>query len=590
MATISNSARISGLATGLDVEEIVDGLTEGTHSKIDEAEKELQILDWEQEAYQEVTDKMYDFMTTYCGTSTFSLSVADDLSTLSATNSGSDYVTVTTSPDSLGGDIYISDIISLATAAKVTSSSTISSDPVMIVDTGTVSGLSGKSMTVSLDGTEKTITFSGAYTSTADVVTDLQSLLDGAFGSGRVTVTDNGDDTISLGAASSTLIIKNCGVSGSEVSDIVSFTDGAANRIDLTDTLAEIGLKTSTGDPVEFTVNGTTFSYTSDATMQEIMDDLNGAGIGAKLTYSEITDIFTLASTETGAGSSVTWSDVSGSFLSAILGTGVSASGTNAVLEVSLDGSMDEADFVTITRSSNTFNIDGTTYTLLKKASGDTEEGITIGIDYDTEALSEKITAFVDDYNEVLDLISDKLNETIYDDYKPLTDDDKEDMTDDEIEAWNEKAKSGILRSDTYLKSIYSNLRSAWFATVLKVGSSDVLGLSLTDIGITTKDYSNRGRLEIDEDTLLDALNTDAKAVIGLLTQTASVSYSQYATEEQQETRYNESGLFWRVADIVHDNLSTTGVKGALIELVGSPSNGYSGETAYNKKNRKERR
>jgi len=581
----SNSNRITGLATGLDVESIVKGLTAGTQTKIDEANQSLQLIEWKQSDYETVTDALYKFENTYCGSSTFALSVASDLKKLTATNSDSDYVSVTTSSDSTAGSVYIADIQSLASAAKVTSSSSVSANPKITVDTSTVSNLSGTTMSVTLDGVAKTITFSDTYSSTADVVTDMQSLLDAAFGSNRVTVTNNDDDTISLISTNSILSIGNTSsTTDTDASGVLKFTDGASNRINLSNTLANIGLSTTVDSTVKFSINGTPFSFSSTDTMQDIMKSINNSNIGASLSYSDVTDKFTLSSTVTGSGSSVAYSETTGNFLTAILGTGVKTSGTDAVLRVGLDGSTDESSLITLTRSSNSFEIDGSTFKLLKKASGTTEEGITVSIGYDSTNLDEKITSFITDYNKLLKTVTDLLSEKTYKDYKPLTTTQKESMTDTQITEWQAKAKSGMLRNDTYLKSIYNSLRSLWYDDVTNLSTGSSLGTSLTNIGISTGDYTEMGQLKIDDEKLKSALNSDSASVVQLLTQTASVNYSQYNTDTQKQTRYNQSGLLWRVADIVRNNLSTTGTKGALITLVGNPANSYTGSTNYSEK------
>ncbi len=581
----SSYNRVTGLASGLDVDSIVTGLTSGTQTKIDTANQDLTILGWKQADYETVTDALYKFQNTYCGSSSFALTMADDLKKLTATNSGSSYVSVTTGSDSTDSSVYIGDIKSLASAAKVVSTSTVSTDPVITVDTSTVSGLSGKTMSVTLDGVAKTITFSGTYSSTADVVTGMQSLLNTSFGSGRVTVTNNGDNTISLSSTNSIVKIGNTSsTTDSDASGVLSFTNGASNRIALSDTLASIGLSTSVGSTVEFTINGTPFNYTSTDTMQDIMDDINSADIGVSISYSNTTDKFTLESTETGSGSSIAWSDSEGGFLASILGTGVKTAGTDAVLTVGLDGNTDESSLVTLTRNSNSFEINGSTFKLLSKASGTTAEDITVSFGYNTTDLDSKITQYVTAYNSLLKTVTGLLNETVYKDYKPLTTTQKDSLTDSEITDWTAKAKSGLLHNDTALKAIYSSLRDLWYNDVLNPTTGAPLGTSLADIGITTGDYSELGQLKIDDSTLKNALNSNPDGVVKLLTQSASINYSQYSTDAEKETRYNQSGLLWRLGDIVRNNLSTTGTKGALITLVGNPAKSYTGTTTYSKK------
>ena len=51
-----------------------------------------------------------------------------------------------------------------------------------------------------------------------------------------------------------------------------------------------------------------------------------------------------------------------------------------------------------------------------------------------------------------------------YKDYAPLTDEQKAEMSDREIELWEEKAKTGLLRGDSALNAIWDDLRSTIYA------------------------------------------------------------------------------------------------------------------------------
>src|SRR5699024_6122643 len=79
----------------------------------------------------------------------------------------------------------------------------------------------------------------------------------------------------------------------------------------------------------------------------------------------------------------------------------------------------------------------------------------------------------------------------------------KKEMTDDQIEKWEEKAKSGILRGESVISSGLFDLRQSWYASVDTDGAYDVI----TQIGIKTSNrYMDGGKLEIDEQKLRKAL------------------------------------------------------------------------------------
>ncbi|HWQ51488.1 MAG TPA: flagellar filament capping protein FliD [Terriglobales bacterium] len=589
MATISNSARISGLASGLDIETIVDGLTQGTQTKINEAKKDLQVLEWKKEAYQSITDALFAFQNTYCGTANSSMFAVSDLKKLAASSS-SNYVAVTATDNSTPLDVYISDIVSLASAAKVKSSGPVSAPLTLAADTDALSALAGKSMLVTLDGTTKTLTFgAGPYGTVQEAADELQSLLDGAFGAGRAAVSVDGD-TLTLDGGSGILVLSNTGVAGSEASDILGFSSGDSNRLMLRASISFGGLALNPGDAFSFSINGVDFSFTSNSSVQNIMDAINSSQAGVKMSYSKTTDAFTLVSNETGSASAIALADTEGSFLASILGYdggtgsyGSLTAGTDAVLTVGMNGETDAGSLVTLTRSSNTFEIDGTTFTLKGKAAGDAPEGVTVTVGVDAQAAAEKITEFIGAYNKLLDTVTDKLYETVYKGYRPLSDDQKENMTDREIEAWTEKAKSGLLNGDSALSALYSQLRNAMLNAVQDADGNS-LGMSLASIGIKAQSYTAKGQLSVDASKLLAALQSDPDAVMALLTQTSDVTYSHYLTSARATERYQTSGLLWRVSDIVKNSLSTVGNTGRLADLVGSPAKEYKGTTDFSKK------
>jgi flagellar hook-associated protein 2 len=88
-------------------------------------------------------------------------------------------------------------------------------------------------------------------------------------------------------------------------------------------------------------------------------------------------------------------------------------------------------------------------------------------------------------------------------------------MSDREIELWEEKARSGMLRGDQLLSSIYNNIRAVTMARV--EGLSGPYN-NLSSIGITTGHYTERGKLHIDETRLREALTNDPEGVMNLFT------------------------------------------------------------------------
>ncbi|KOS66684.1 hypothetical protein AEA09_18300 [Lysinibacillus contaminans] len=127
-----------------------------------------------------------------------------------------------------------------------------------------------------------------------------------------------------------------------------------------------------------------------------------------------------------------------------------------------------------------------------------------------------KIKEFVNTYNGLIKDLKNQTGESKYRDYTPLTAEQKEDMSENEIKLWEEKAKSGLLRSDALIRSGLSDMRSLVYQS--NPGMADSKFNTLFNIGITTsKNYNEGGTLEIDEVKLRKALEEDPDAVEKLL-------------------------------------------------------------------------
>src|SRR5690606_23835403 len=155
---------------------------------------------------------------------------------------------------------------------------------------------------------------------------------------------------------------------------------------------------------------------------------------------------------------------------------------------------------VEFTSKSNNYTLGGVTFEFNNVTNG---QNVSLTVDNNVDSAFDNIMKFVDKYNEIVDLVNKSQTEERYRDYKPLTEKQKEEMEDKQVELWEEKAKSGILRGDSILTSGLFDLRQTWYSSVDTGGEVT----TLTQIGIsTTADYMNGGKLKIDEDKLKEAL------------------------------------------------------------------------------------
>lgn len=184
-----------------------------------------------------------------------------------------------------------------------------------------------------------------------------------------------------------------------------------------------------------------------------------------------------------------------------------------------------------IESSSNTITISGVTLNLL--GVNEEDKPVTITVSTDVDAVFEKISEFINEYNKLVDKVNDLLTEKRYYDYKPLTDAQKEEMDEKEIELWEERAKSGLLRNDDILQRTMQNVRASLYKKF------DGVFKLITEIGITTEEYSigsAGGRLVIkDEERLRQAIANDVEGVMELLF--------------KEKTEDYEGGLVTRIYD-----------------------------------------
>lgn len=277
---------------------------------------------------------------------------------------------------------------------------------------------------------------------------------------------------------------------------------------------------------ISFSINGKTFSFTEDTTLTSMMSTINASDAGVRMSYSSLTKGFTITAKTTGSTSKVEIANLTGNAFAAE----DSAFGISPVTETGKNAEL-KINGVDVVRASNNFTIDGITYSL--KAQSDTE--INFSVEQDVESTLNKIVSFIDSYNALISSMQDKVSEKTYRAYAPLTDAQRDEMETKEIELWEAKAKSGMLRNDSAVSSLLSTMRSAFYTAVESVG------MTAADIGLTTGSYGDGGKITVDKDKLRAALQNNPDAVTNLFT--------AKATSTDKKEAFKEAGLMIRISD-----------------------------------------
>ena len=283
-------------------------------------------------------------------------------------------------------------------------------------------------------------------------------------------------------------------------------------------------------------INGVDISYTTDDTLNTLMTKINNSKeANVTAIYNSTNGKISLTSKSTG-GTAISTDDAFKTLVGANDWT--NASGSKARAEI---------NGVEVESDTNQVSINGLSIQLKTIHSGDSVSTVTVNSD--TDKILSTIKSFINDYNSVIANINSKLGEDKYRTYDPLTDEEKSEMTDKQIEIWETKAKSGLLRNDTILSALVSDMRTATMAEV-GVGAN---AISLNSLGITTGSWYEGGKLVIDnEQALIAAIENDPDQVLKLFNDTTSS-----AATSTNKTTDTGLGIFQKLSSILMDSLVT---------------------------------
>ena len=409
--------------------------------------------------------------------------------------------------------------------------------------------LKGKSISVSYGGQTKNIELIGdkeEITNFKDFTDSLQNKLDKAFGSENVTVgkDSNGSLTFTAKDNKQTLQIS---AGSKELQNALGITSTQSNKISTGSSLWEnrdkLGLgkyntKEELNDALKnFTVNGAKIdNITADTTVDGLLTAINNnkdAGVTAIYLGSE--NKFVLSSNEKGEGRKITLgADPKDTTDAAnLIFGGVSTDGTDGEMSILYNGVQ-----TTITSSSNTFSIDGLDIratNTFNTGSATAEGGVSFTASADTEKVTETVKKFIEAYNAMIDEVRTQATTKPDSNYKPLTDDQKNEMNETSIKNWEDKAKEGILYNSSALKDL-DNATQGIFSSMMINGVSyddlEKIGISFSD------DYTAGGKIVFDEEKFKTAMDSDPEKVSDLFTGTHGIVNTIDSTLSTYATRY----------------------------------------------------
>jgi len=560
-SSVSSSSKItlSGLVSGMDTEAVVEKLMTGEQAKLDKLYQQKQILEWKKDMYRDINTKLLAVRSAVSD-----IKLPATYNNKKVTSSDEDTVTATANGDAVPGtySIKIKQVasrVSYSSTAALGSSgddSTIAKQFNISADTVIKFTLKGKDGEIAFDFKAGDADMDEIIDAINNQDTGITAYYDAGVDRFFLSSNDFGSDSEisvkvdSLGGTGSFLMDKlklafDYGTNG------VSHTITSTNAIATTPPAATARLSSLYGgtetvpSTVTFSLQGTgttayNFSYTTaTATIQNVVDGINAqtATTGITAGYNATLGAFALICN----GPIAVRADHE-EFLGSKL---------NLVMDQNTGTSckVDYNDATNLEFDSNDFTLNNINFKVDPNAVVNTSATLTVT--NDTESAVTKMKAFVEAYNTAVAAINEKLMETrTMEDhavkYMPLTNAQKAEMSEDQITAWETKAKVGLMRNESALRTTLFNLRSM-ASSILgdKVADANVKSkdelvdyvdsitgqtvknckyLSLSAIGITTGDYSSKstenGKLNIDEDALKAALESDAESVKRLFTLT----------------------------------------------------------------------
>ncbi|MFE4122008.1 flagellar filament capping protein FliD [Priestia sp. YIM B13486] len=531
--------RVSGLASGMDIDQIVSDLMKAERMPIDKMKKQKQTLEWQRDDYRSMNLLLSEF-----NNLAFNMTLQSSYSSKTVSSSDETKVKAAATSSAANASYTLSNV-TMATVAQSISANSIGSS---VDPTKSLWSQRGSIKTDPSVWTEKTVE-QGAITLSADTSTiklakgSISAVNQNTGTLNFISVTTEGTSKeykVTIGTKAETLSSDEVFINEDtgEMTFGTTLTSGSTieafwyqqNVLKFSITTYDSNGK-ATGD----NTNGSTpFEFDGSTSLNTLLTQISNSKVGISAFFDEGTNKVVMTRKDTGNLSSADSADgsnmvFSGGFLTGFLQLAGDAKGTDA--KFTLNG-------LETTRKSNTFTTGGVTYTLQNNFTGD----VRVNVSNDTQKVFDTIKDFVTKYNELIEKINGKITEERDRNYQPLTDEEREKLTDKQAEQWDDKAKSGLLKGDSILSSGLNQMRSNWYASVSGVSG----GFSqLTDIGISTSaNYSDRGKLVIEGDgtKLKEAIEKDPQSVMDLFMKSGSTT--------------SEKGIVRRLRDTITQTVS----------------------------------
>ncbi len=520
--------RVSGFASGMDIDQMVKDLMTAERIPLNKLTQQRQLLEWKREDYRDLNKILTDFRTL-----SFDMTLQRTYSQKQVISSSAN-VSAIASSNAANASYTISDV-TVATSAFNSTSKFVNSGQTLESSKGL---WEQRSKFTSEDAMSNMWSVKTVTQNEINIATETNSIKLAKGAIDAASINGNGEIIVNIGGVDKVYT----------VTTMTSESDLMDNQVLLNENTGELTFKDNI--PASSTVRGfdydhfalefsmttfnqqgevvdETFLFDGTASMEDIMSKINTSKLGVTAFYDEQSNTMMMTKREAGTfrnASSTAEIEFGGLFLTSVIGLDETNEQGGTAAQVTING-------VTTTRNSNTFSVNGVTFTLNGNVSGETA---VISINNDTDKTFEAIKNYVEKYNDLITKINGKTSQVVYRDYKPLTNEERESLSEKQIEQWEEKAKSGLLKNDSILLSGMGQLRSNFNEPLS--GATGTFN-QLAQIGISTSaNYRDGGKLVINEDKLKEAIQQDSASVMELFTANGASSQTQGLAKRLRES------------------------------------------------------
>lgn len=590
--------RMTGLASGLDTESLVGQLSEAYQKKVDNVKKQQTKAEWKKEAWASLNTKLMNFykgaLSTFKSTSTYnSKAVKGDFSGVKITAnssavSGSHRVQVkstasaqmwtgkkintnkyaatsyvaSTDEDTKISDLYDKNGYSIKNALNGSSFSVQEGDGnlvdvnIQVDENTTVKDLVDSVNQQLADGgiTGLTASFEkGALKFTNTSATELTNDAGETTYSGGSSMTITAKDQASATALGLTYNENGKGtvvnpLSATNKSNAVAASAFAYEKKVTADSkvtgssrVTDLGIAEGT----ILKVNGQEIAIDRNTTLDSLAKSMANTGINAS--YDANQGRFYLSSKNTGTENAFTVEaddDTLAKFgLNLTDGDPAKIAASNA--SITYNG-------VDYEQATNSFQINGLTFDVTKEG-----QEMDFTVENDVDGIYDKVKSFVKEYNELITEMNKLYNAESSRGYEPLTSEEKDAMTEEDVKNWEDKIKGSLLRRDSTISSLLTNMRTILNKSVAVTNSDGSTSrFALSSFGITTGTYTENGQLHIQgnsedadymdmEDKLRAAIAANPDAVTKTLTSLGTEMYEHMQKAMRKQEGYSSALTFY---------------------------------------------